>query len=229
MISVDRIERWAGRGQFEALLEGVIQNGRPLPLALRLRLSAPESLEVASLALGLQRVMELSYCPHPGALGLARRLCGRLAGMAEVAAEQRPMAGALVAAVGGLLALREQLRLFGHPGLERLEGEIEAALAAVNHALLEAAARSGSSPACRGLIGDGVESAAVLWQLAVCPEARAALPALDEGALRRALHRSGSWKDSACVALLTLAEAAAAAGVGAGAEPAASGVLARAA
>jgi hypothetical protein len=214
MISIDRIERWAGRGQFEALLDGVIQNGRPLPLALRLRLSAPESLEVASLALGLQRIMELSYCPHPGALGVARRLCGHLNDLPEADVEQRPMAAALVAAVGGLLALREQLRLFGHPGLDRLEGEIDSGIAAVNHALLEAAARSGSSPALRGLIGDGVESAAVLWQLAACPEARAALPAVDAQALRRGLHRSGAWKDSACAALLTLAEAAEAAVVG---------------
>lgn len=208
MISVARIERWAERGQFQALLDGVIQNGRAVPLAVRLRLSEPRTLEVAALGLGLQRVLELSYSPVPAAMLIGRQLAERLAGLSGEAMEDRPGPGAIAAGVVGLAGLRDQLRLFGHPGLERLEGLIERALGEANHAMLEAAARSDLSAATRGLVGDGVESAVVLWQAALCG-AEAGVPlVVDLEALRRALVRTGAWKSGECVAVLALADAA---------------------
>lgn len=213
MISVARIERWAEREQFQALFDGVVQNGRPLPLAARLRLSQPRSLELAALGIGLQRLLELSYGPEPAALAMARRVAAALErlGGAEVS-DNQPGPGAMIAGVVGLLGVLDRLRLFGHPGLERLQPAAERALARANHALLEAAAGSSASPAHRGLVGDGIETAVVLWQLAGSERgAEAVAGVLDAESLRRGLVRSGAWKDGACAVLMALADAAAAA------------------
>ncbi len=60
MMTPRRISKLIQLGDADALLDEVLANGRPLPIAARLRLGEPGSIEAAALAFGLQRSIELS-------------------------------------------------------------------------------------------------------------------------------------------------------------------------
>jgi hypothetical protein len=217
MMSVQKIERLVERGQTEALLEAVVQNGRPLPLGVRLRLGeSVASVRAAGLGLALQRVVELSYGPDPAALRIAERLLDQLCEVDGLEGPDRPSPASLVVALAGLEDLLAQLERFGHPA-EGFVGEgLVHASAAVAHVLLEAAALSNADPATRGLVGEAVDSAVVLWQLA----GRARLadrlrPGVELSQLQRAAVRHALWKQPHCGPVLALAAAEGLAVVGA--------------
>jgi len=60
MLSVNLLEKYFEAARFERILEGVLDNGLELPLSLRIRLSQSH---FAAAALGLRRVVELTYVP----------------------------------------------------------------------------------------------------------------------------------------------------------------------
>lgn len=60
MLSLNLLEKLFDAQRFDRLLEGVVENGLPLPLPLRARLAASP---VACAALGLRRLVELTYRP----------------------------------------------------------------------------------------------------------------------------------------------------------------------
>ena len=62
MLRVDRIERHYHAGETERLLRDVAENGLVLPLPLRIRLAQGP---VPAIALGLRRVVEMTYGPTP--------------------------------------------------------------------------------------------------------------------------------------------------------------------
>jgi hypothetical protein len=105
MISLPRIARLAEAREFDRLLDEVVRNGRPLPLAIRLRLSDPEALPAAAVGFALQRVVQLTYKPTPLSAMLARMLV-------EMQHEDGSFgpAGSTAIAVAALLSLADQVR-----------------------------------------------------------------------------------------------------------------------
>lgn len=168
MLSQRRIERLVERGEHDRLLEEVLRNGRPLPLEARLHLTDPGALAPAALALALQRHLELTPAATPLAIDLADRLL-----------EMQDAHGAIgstastAAAIAGLTRLRETLAWSTNtdPMLSRrLDVAIDRAL----HALLAAQHRCAMADR-PGYLGDDMETALALWQLATVDRAREAL------------------------------------------------------
>lgn len=192
MISLPRLARHASEGQFDALLGDVVRNGRPLPLSVRLRLSQPDSLEASALGLALQRVLELTYRPTAVSTGLLEELLKR--------SREDGSFGSISAtcvALGGLLAFRAQVDAlpgarsggagrYIDPALdEAMRRAIDGALGALS-AAWDIAQEDSESPA---LLGDEIDTAVALWQLAFAPAFGRAVPiaALFEAAAARGL------------------------------------------
>lgn len=71
MLSVNLLERHFESRRFDRILDGVADNGLNLPLPLRIRLSQSP---VSSAALGLSRLVELTYGPTPLSRAMTRFL-----------------------------------------------------------------------------------------------------------------------------------------------------------
>lgn len=179
MISLPRIARQMVEGQFDAILSDVVRNGRPLPLSVRLRLSEPEALPVSALGLALQRVLELTYRPTEVSIALLRGLLDR--------AREDGSFGSLSAtavALASMLAFRAQIDAL--PGVKSgavdryldpaldgaLRRSIEGALGALS-AAWDIAQDEAIGPA---LLGDEIDTAVALWQLAFAPAFGRAVP-----------------------------------------------------
>lgn len=199
MISLSKIERWTFAERFSELLEAVLANGRPLPLSVRLRLSHPSSSRLASAGLALQRAIELSYFPVPASVQLARVVAEALA---EDDPEVSPAARAVAAA--GLVDLVQQFGSCGKTLAPDLEGLIEHGLGVFGRRAFEAHAAA-SGTARDGLVGDELDTAVLLWQLAHRPglglllEQFIRTPLLD-----RAARRLGLWRRADTGPLLAL-------------------------
>ncbi len=197
MISLPRITRLAAAQRFDVLLDEVLANGRPLPLALRLRLASdPETLPAIALALGLQRFLELTLGPTPQATALARALLDRRrpggSGFGDAAAN--------AAALAALLALREHgSGGFGSPD------DLEVAIDEAREALRTTLHRSPSTLTGRPLLSDELDTCVVLWQLAGHADAA---DDLDLAALLTTLEDLGLRHDPALAPVLVRAEAA---------------------
>lgn len=179
MLSMPRLVRLAETGQFDRLLEETLRNGRPLPLAARLRLSAPESIAASAISLALSRMTELTHRPTEGSQLLAGML------LAHQEADGSFGSPAVTAsAMEALLALLEQNRYVA-VGLdqgfrERLEKECDQGL----HALYSSWASTESVSAAEGLFTDALETALMIWRLG----SRAMFDAMiGVGRLRRAV------------------------------------------
>ncbi|TVQ58959.1 MAG: hypothetical protein EA379_12315 [Phycisphaerales bacterium] len=191
MVTPSRLVALAKAGAHERLLDEVLANGRPLPLAARMRLCDAHSLPAASIGLGLQRVLEL--IPTPGAH--ARALLGALL-------EERRTdgsfggVGATAIALAALLAWDRAA-----PGSPAVERAIDGAL----HALFAAQDRSWSSPArgaAPGMVGDAMDSAIALWQLAHEERFAEAVRLRD---LFDAMRGAEAQRESACAEVLDMA------------------------
>lgn len=191
MLNLAKIERFVEAQRYEDLLEAVTENGRWLPLPVRVRLSGVESVELAALGLALQRATELAYGPAPVLADVADRLSEALAG----ACAHRPTPGAVASAMSGLLAFQRHVAHTGQAVEPAVRARVDAALRQGVYLLFEAQSASAS-----GLIGDTIDAAMLQWHLAEPLGFRATLEA--GGLVRvedfeRACRRTGAWKDSA--------------------------------
>ncbi|MCB9838273.1 MAG: hypothetical protein H6813_02950 [Phycisphaeraceae bacterium] len=160
MLSMPRLVRLAESGQYDRLLEEVLRNGRPLPLAARLRLSNPGMIEASAISLALSRVTELTHRPTSGALDLALRLLDR---QLDDGSFGSPAVTA--SAVEAIIALLEQDR-FVIPGLEPdLRDRLETARDRAFHALYSAHEAGAANTRQSGLLVDALETALTLWRL----------------------------------------------------------------
>src|SRR5580698_853999 len=99
MLSVNRIEHFFEGRKFEQLLDSLASNGVDLPLPLRIRLGQSQA---AAVALGLRRLLELTYGPT----ALSRSMTAQLLATQEPdgSFDHDPLAtAAAVAAFGKLL------------------------------------------------------------------------------------------------------------------------------
>jgi len=204
MISLSKIERWTNAERFEDLLDAVLSNGRPLPLALRLRLEQADGSRLSSAGLGLQRAVELSYFPAPAAIQLGRVIAEAL--VLNPARGEIPIAASAVAAAAlvDLVAQCEACQMALSPELEHL---IEDALAVFGRRLFEAQTTSAGG-ASEGLIGDEIDTAVVLWQSATRPGLCSVVGAFARLDLaERAVQRAGLWRRAETAPILLLATA----------------------
>ena len=108
MLSMHLIDRLFRSGQYDKMLQGLSDNGMDLPLPLRVRLSQSP---VSALALGLRRVVDLTYGPTP----LSEQM---VAGLLEAQDESGSFQGdplATALAAGALTRLiHEHESLAGH-------------------------------------------------------------------------------------------------------------------
>lgn len=196
MLTLSKIERLADAGEYSALLRAVTENGRQVPLPVRLRLEDEPSRQVAALGLALQRATELALRPSPVVVSLADRLSELLADPNMPPASP----GAVAAAMGGLLAFRNHVSTTGQLVEPIIRSRVENALRQGAYRLFEAQSASG------GLIGDTIDAAILLWHLSEPLGLREAIQTcvrLDE--FDRACRREGVWKDATVQAVMKLA------------------------
>lgn len=183
MLSMPRLVRLAEQGQYDRLLDEILRNGRPLPLAARLRLSGPGAIAVSAISLALSRMTELTHRPTSG----AQLLAGKLLGLQAMDGSFGSPA-VTACAVESIVAILEQDRRL-ISGLddafrERLEEARDRAL----HALY--AEREANSAQSTGLLGDALETALTLWRLG---ERAVFDSVIGIAGLRRAL---AEWRDT---------------------------------
>lgn len=188
MVTPHRLVSLANAGHFERLIEEVLENGRPLPLRARLRLTEPESLAGSALGLALQRLVELLRAPDER----VRRLLDNLLERQREDGSFGPVAPTCIA-LGALLAWERA----GWSD-ERLPAAIERSA----HALFAAQERSWSERGgAQGLLGDALDSAVALWQLGHERRFREAVRVND---LLDALDACAARSDGACAEVLDM-------------------------
>ena len=157
MLSPNRLERLAANGEYDRLLADVLRNGRSIPLAARLRLC--EALPAAALGLALQRLLELTRRPTGAVCALAADLLDQQSedgGFGAVAAT--------AVAVSALTNLSQIAAYVPGAVTPEFSERVGRAVEQGHHHLFAAQDRCfGVDPA--GLIGDGLDSALVYWQL----------------------------------------------------------------
>lgn len=179
MISLPRVSRLADESAFDTLLDDIIRNGRPLPLSVRMRLSEPDTLPSAAMGLALQRVLELTYRPTPVSTTLLRGLlmCTREDGSFGSISATAVALAALSAFIAQLEALPGGCR--GGSG-RYIDADLEAALRnSAARATAHLGERWRAAQRVRGgraLLGDEIDTAIALWQLALCPAFGRAVP-----------------------------------------------------
>lgn len=105
MMTAQRLLGFAERLEWDALLDAVIRNGRPVPVSVRMRLSQEAGAGACALGLALCRAVELTYLPAPESHALAMLT---LANQLEDGSFGSVAGSAC--AVAGLRAYEEQLR-----------------------------------------------------------------------------------------------------------------------
>lgn len=121
MMSVHQIERHFAAHRLDPLLEGLSANGLDLPLPLRIRLSQHPAGVVA---LGLRRLIELTYGPTSLSRGMTRQLLDQQE--ADGSFGNDPLATACVLAA--LLRVQSEHPQHGEP---ELDSAVERALVAL--------------------------------------------------------------------------------------------------
>ena len=235
MISLHRIARLASNASLDPssaalLLDEILGSSRPLPLGARLRLEAPETLPIVSIAMGLSRYTDLTFTPSADSAALIQRL---LALQSEDGSFGSLCATAVAASA--LLKASEQLSRAGgrapagfEPSVvERCELGADAALAWLSEQLAPVSAArwqpvesvlgdaddaddfAWASDESDGLseidATDPLDRAIALWQLAGRSSTRARSAA---DALLQVLEQSGARHDRAVAQLLDRASCA---------------------
>jgi len=160
MLSMPRLVRLAESDQYDRLLEEVLRNGRPLPLAARLRLSAAGALAVSAISLALSRMTELTHRPTAGAQLLADKL---LALQNDDGSFGSPAVTA--SAVEACIALLEQNKYVANGLAPEFRDRLEIAAERALHSLYLQREAANANQQARGLIGDALETALTLWRL----------------------------------------------------------------
>jgi hypothetical protein len=193
MLQVAKLLRLVENRRHGQVVDEVLRNGRPLPVAVRARLADAANVRLAALGLALQRTVELAYAPTADAETLAHeavaawqtRAAGAVAGTGEPSAAAIAM---LIAGLCDLLALAEASGgasggVGGGGGCDLAPGLSGRIRAVVREACYElSAAQAGSAvrePRNAGLVGDGLDSVVVsVWNHSI---------------LRPWSERSGAW------------------------------------
>ncbi len=178
MMNAGRIDRLVRADRIEQLLEEVLSNGRRLPLAARAVLHEAGSLEMASVGLALQRLVELTYTPRAVSVSLAERLAAGLEDFEQDSSGEIEDEGArLVARAIATCALDDLAGQAAGTGVElsaALRSARDAGVRGLGRALFEAqSVHAAHHPRRVGLVGTAIISCLVAWQLA----GRAALTA----------------------------------------------------
>lgn len=124
MLSVNHIQKHFETGRLEALMDAVADNGLELPLPLRIRLT---QVPATSVAMGLRRLVELTYGPTTLSRSMTRYLLE--AQEADGSFAHDPLATA--AAVSALTKLQFEHRNAGEPEVALARERGLAALAAM--------------------------------------------------------------------------------------------------
>jgi|GEM_PF-3208963 len=169
MLGVTQIHRLVAEGCDGLLLGRILANGRPVPLAVRLRLERDDNAPFAATGLALLRLSELTHRATPASADLALTLVDKL---------QQTPAGSIgwaggMSALAGLLATLEQHR--DRPGVFAPHDVVQLKQAADTriHAALGSWERNG----CRGMLGDdAIDTAIAVWTLADRRAATSRLP-----------------------------------------------------
>jgi len=185
VLTSPKIVRLAASRRFGQILDEVSRNGRPLPQEARLHLALPDHAEVAALALGSQRLLELGT----GAGQIDPCLFAQLMTASRSALDRPAAPGVLALALGALLDVAgHQACSPASGGGGPASGDIGAAggMIMALHDHLSAAQAPG------GLVGSLIDSALVFWQLgprstAIVPDGPQRGPNLDR--LETALAR----------------------------------------
>ncbi len=209
MLSTHKIERLIDSADWSTLLEALVENGRPMPLALRLQLLEDASLPVAALGLALQRLVELTYAPSAPALEAAVRLSDLLHRAVHTDTDAAPCGAAVALGAAGLADLARQADECGRglavPLAERIDASLRASAWLLAQCLPAPAAGGPSGGRAAGPDA-ALDAAVVLWQAAHRPSLRMALErGVNVAALERDVRRLGWWKRSDCAAVLALA------------------------
>jgi hypothetical protein len=217
MMNASRIDRLVRGDRLEQLLEEVLSNGRRLPLAARAVLHEPRALELASIGLALQRLVELTYTPQAGAVALAERLATGLHAAAAIdAAAERDSSsglvagGALVARAIATCALDDLARQAEATGVElsaSLRVARQESARASGAALFEAQSNHAAHyPRQRGLVSSPLISCILAWQLCGRTRLSAELQAFARAdLLHRAIHDLRLGADRDCAGVLAIA------------------------
>ena len=170
MLSPSQIGRFIANRDYRRLVDRLLNNGRCHSRRAQALLHAPESIEVAAIGLGLQRICELAYWPVPEGIEFSHQLfrLQRRDGLFGPA-HSNPSDGWIVAASAvALRGMSEWSAAFEHREDERLllERSIARGLGAIA-SVWSCAATGGESLA---------PWAIVLWQLGDNEQALAILP-----------------------------------------------------
>ena len=74
MLGINAIHRLIDAERYSEVIEGCLRSSMPLPLSIRLQLESSSSMRTSAIALGLTRIVDLSYRVTDGAQGLAAQL-----------------------------------------------------------------------------------------------------------------------------------------------------------
>jgi len=157
MLSENRLRKLAETRHYTQIVDEVLSNGRPITLAFRLRLSDPETLRPAALALALRRLTEISFAVTDTTRYLAEQLLSCC----------RP-SGSFGSIAATALALRALFNVRSQCGLGDLRAEIDAAIGPALDRISQWQDES-------GMIGDSIDSAICRWQLSDCEPFRSAI------------------------------------------------------
>lgn len=187
MLSPFRVARLVASEEFDRLLNEVLMNAPPVPLAVRVRLSEQGALTASALGLALKRLTELTWRPEPPATELARRLFD----LQHPDGSFGPVVSTICSASGLSALLAQSAALPGISGTHHTdflpEGLLERAAQAVESArtwLVQQPTLAQALVSCPHTNGAGVavrrsapntseliDTAVLLWQFAQQPEA----------------------------------------------------------
>ncbi|MFA9477645.1 hypothetical protein ACERK3_04985 [Phycisphaerales bacterium AB-hyl4] len=125
MLSLHRIEKQFHAGEHERLLRQVLDNGLRLPLPLRVRLSQGRA---TAIAMGLRRVVELTYGPGPLSRAMIAALLAEQSASGAFLADDRPDPLATAAAVSALAMVRRDHPTAAGPEVDEAHDRALAAL-----------------------------------------------------------------------------------------------------
>ncbi len=210
MMNASRIDRLVRADRLEQLLEEVLSNGRRLPLAARAVLHDGPALEMAAIGLALQRLVELTYTPQALSVSLAERLAALLGEDQNDEPVNAAAGGArLVARAIATCAIDDLARQAAGTGVElsaTLRAARETGVRMLGRAVFEAQALTAARDARReGLVGSGLVSCLVAWQLAARASLTAELQCMARvDSLFRAIQTLNLGSDRDCAGVLAI-------------------------
>lgn len=192
MLGINAIHRLIDAERYSEVIEGCLRSSMPLPLSIRLQLASGGNERIGAVALGLGRVLDLSYRITDNATALARELLSHQRD--DGGFGQKVCPALTVQALASLAALRE--RLARDPLFDRLNGGHPGSLAGLDSAIARACGHL-SEKSCvstEHMVHDRETTAYLLVVMARHPTLR---DYLDAGTIERDLLEAGCQHDRA--------------------------------